>query len=1111
MMKGVLLRTFLTRIFCMNIWAQMKKITLLLLVSQSLFMVVCAQNAKIQISGKVLAEDSKEELLGVGITLKGTKTTAQTDAKGAFKITVPSLPQVLVFTYIGYLTKEVTISTSAAVSVRLLPAMNDLDAVEVVNVGFGTVNRERLAGAVSSIKAKDIADFPVTTAAEALAGKLAGVSVTSTEGSPGADINILVRGGTSITQSNTPLYIVDGVPLDNALTIISPSEIESIDVLKDMASTAIYGSKGSNGVVIITTKTGKRGRTIVSFDTYAGVRQITNYMEMLQPYDYVIQQYTQNMMHFNGGLSTDTAQINGFKRRYGEYPDLEIYKSFEAVDWQKRVFGRQAFSNTQVVTLSGGAKSSSYNFSLNRADEDGIMLNSGLARTFVTFRFDNDISNTFKVGINLRYSGQKTIGGGTSFRGANGGLRNSARFQPYEGTSNLEEFEEGALIENRIDLSTPVTAALRDQRINANDDLISSAYLNINFSPKLTFRTNVGYRSGKNNNKYFRGVLQYENSLFSKFSVNTDNPFVDLSRGTSETFNNSSTLNYKTTFAKEHRVEVLGGVEINKSDNTIYNQNIRWFPTAATWQQAFANIQQANPPNGAIQTPPTTDESGERTLSVFGRVMYSYQSKYNLNFLVRRDGSSKFSPENQWSNFPSAQFAWRISEEQFFKNLNFSWVDNFKFRASVGTAGNNRVSNDRLYATIFTTSPSAGGYSETDASQSSGIYSAQLANPNLKWETTVSQNLGLDIDFFKSRLTASVDVYSNKTNDLLLNTNIPQQNGYTSQFQNIGSTQNRGLEIQLSAQIVKTAKFTYNNSFNISFNRNKVLSLNQGGNASTYGYGISTGWGVKDHDYWVQVGQPVGLFYGFVSDGFYTLDDFNRTTSNPATSSWVLNTGVVNASNMLTQNVIPGVVKFKDLDGDGTITLNDRTIIGRYQPKFFGGFNNQISYKNFDMSVFVNYSYGGQTYNANTSELGSRYQVSGNNFLAIYKDSWKYFDENGALFQTWEAVAEANKNTKMHAPTNGQPLSRSEAIEDGSFLRITNITLGYSIPQRMLERIKAISRFRIYATVNNLYTFTKYSGFDPEASTRGSALTPGLDYSAYPRSRYLLAGVNVSF
>lgn len=1090
----------------------MKSIFLTLFVCIGLSLVSMGQGAKVQITGKVIGDDIRSELIGVSIKVNGTTTGATTDMKGAFKITVPSLPQVLVVTYLGYITKEINVTSTTPVTVRLSPSPNEIAEVTIVNVGFGTVSKEKLAGAVSSIKAKDIADFPVTTAAEALAGKLAGVSVTSTEGAPGADINILVRGGTSITQSNAPLYIVDGVPLDNALTIISPNEIQSIDVLKDMASTAIYGSKGSNGVVIITTKSGKKGRTIVSFDTYAGARQITNYLEMLKPYDYAIQQYTQNMMHFNGGLSIDTAQINGFKRRYGEYRDLDIYKSFPAVDWQKEVFGRQAFSNTQILTLSGGSEKSSFNFSLNRADEDGIMLNSGLKRTFATFRFDNDISKTFKVGINLRYSGQKTIGGGTSFRGANGGLRNSARFQPYEGASNLEEFEEGALVETKIDLSTPVTAALRDQRINANDDLISSAYLNINLSPKLTFRSNLGYRAGKNNNRYFRGVVQYESSRFSRFGVNADFPYVDLTRGTSEALNNSSTLNYKTTFAKDHHVEVLGGFEVNKIDNTSYVQNIKYFPTAATWQQAFANIQQANPPSGVIQTAPTTDESGERTLSYFGRIMYSYKSRYNFNALIRSDGSSKFSPENRWSSFPSAQFAWRLSEEEFFKTLNLKFVNNLKFRASLGTAGNNRVSNDRLYTTIFTTSPSAGGYAETDGSQTSGIYSSQLANPNLKWETTVSKNLGLDMDLIDSRLSVSIDLYSNKTSDLLLNTNIPQQNGYTQQYQNIGSTLNKGLEVQLSSQIIRRKDFTYNNSFNISFNRNKVLSLNQGGaGASTYGYGVSTGWGVKDHDYWVQVGQPVGLFYGFVSDGFYTLDDFDQVKSVPATSTWVLKPDVVNASSMLTQNVIPGVVKFKDLDGDGTITLNDRQIIGKYQPKFFGGFNNQIAFKNFDLSVFFNFSYGGQTYNANTSELGSRYQVSGNNFLAIYKDSWKYFDENGVLFQTWEAVAEANKDTKMHAPTNGQPLSRSEAIEDASFLRITNVTLGYSIPKKWLDRTKVVSRFRVYATVNNLYTFTKYSGFDPEASTRGSALTPGLDYSAYPRSRYVLAGINASF
>ncbi|MDI3320913.1 SusC/RagA family TonB-linked outer membrane protein [Pinibacter soli] len=1050
---------------------------------------------------------------GVSVNIKGTNSYTTSDNNGAFSVKVPNEDAVLVFSFIGYKVAEQKVGKDKVINIVMMEGASELSEVVVVNVGYGSVSRDRLAGAVSSITSKDVANFPVSSVAEALAGKLAGVAVSSTEGAPGSDIVVKVRGGTSITQDNSPLYIVDGFPMDNALTILSPMEIASIDVLKDVASTSIYGSRGANGVVLITTKSGRKGRTSVSFETYAGVRQITNYTEMLGPYDYVMAQLSQNLMHYNGFLQ-DTVSVNGFQRTYGKFADLEIYKSVPAVNWQQRVFGRNAFSNSQNLSLNGGNETNTYSFIFNRYSEDGIMLASGLDRIFGSFKFESQLSKRFRVGVNARYSNQMVIGSGTSSKGSNGSIMGAARFQPYDAVSNFSQNDEDANFDTYIDLSTPTTFATRDMNRNQSKQLISNAFININIIPGLSFRSNIGYNTGQTDYKSFRGVTQYKTTSFSNPGLYTGYPYVNLSKGNTSSVNNSNVFTFTKNFKSQHNLNVVLGQEINIYDNDGFTQNIQWFPPSVTWQSAFANVQQANPPPGSIQAPSYTSVGGERLLSFFGRAMYSYKGKYNLNLSFRRDGSSKFAEENRWANFPSAQFAWRLSEEKFFKNLNAVWVNNLKFRASYGTAGNNRVNGDRLYATTFLTSPTAGGYAVTDNSQLAGYYSANLANPDLKWETTVSQNFGFDFELFSSRLMGSIDYYSNTTNDLLLNTNVPQQTGYITQYQNIGSTNNSGIEIQLSGDIVRNKNFVYSSSFNISFNRNIVKALNQS-KSPAYGYAVSSGWGVTEEDYYVQVGQPVGLYYGYEYDGFYTMDDFDRAAydanTNPAKPVWVLKKGVANAQSKYGSNLYPGKFKIKDLDGDGVITSADKKIIGHYQPKFFGGWNQQFRYKAFDLTVFMNFSYGSQIWNATKMVLGSTYQVNGNNFPATFKNAWKYFDEQGNFISGWDNIANANANANIFAPQTGSLLPTSYGVEDASFLRLTNITLGYSLPDKVLKKMKVFSKFRVYTTVNNLYTFTNYSGNDPESNTRSSALTPGLDYSAYPRSRYILGGLILSF
>ncbi|PTQ97877.1 TonB-linked SusC/RagA family outer membrane protein [Mucilaginibacter yixingensis] len=1090
-MKRVLLQAFLL-LLCTSVWAQTRVVM-----------------------GKVTGTN-QEALIGASLLVKGTSKGTATDVSGNYKLTVPASGQVvLVVKYIGYQTKEVTVGAQQMqVNVALQEdKATQLSEVAVVNIGYSSVSRNSLAGAVSSISQKDLKDFPVSTVAEALAGKLAGVQAQTSEGAPGADIKITIRGGGSLTQDNSPLYIVDGVPLDNALSIISPSEIQNIDVLKDVASTAIYGARGANGVVIITTKAGKKGRTIVSFDGYAGARKITNEIKVLDPYQFVDYQYELTHQHYNGGPITDTPTLNGFTRSYGNFSDLQIYKSFPTVDWQNKVFGRNALNNTQVLTVNGGTDASTYNFSINNTDEQGVMLASDLKRTFATFRWDNNISSKLRFGVNVRYSRQRVDGAGTSSTGgsSNNKLKYSVRFQPYQGLVNFQEYDPDAIFDNTINLSNPLTSALTDVRNAYTNNLITSGQVTYIPTPKLTIRSVVGYTLSDNKTNSFSGVANYSVSSKNSSSQYASQPFISISLGNNTNITNSNTIDYRTNIGTNHTIDVLLGQEINQNNGTSFNQTIKYFPSAVTAQQAFANVQQANPPSGAIQPSPTTDVTGDRLFSFFGRAMYSFKNKYNFNFLVRRDGSSKFSDANRWGTFPSAQFAWRITEEDFMKKLNLNWLSNLKLRASYGTAGNNRVSSDRLYQTIFTTSATDAGYAASDNSQTSGLYSANLANPNLKWETTISKDLGLDIELWGGRATLSVDGYINRVNDLLLQTNVPQETGYLTQYQNIGATQNKGLEIQLSGTIINKKDFNWNSSFNLSFNRNTIVAL-QGGVQS---YLVSSGWGQSSEDFLVQVGQPVGLFYGYVSDGFYTLNDFDRAKSDPANYKWVLKPGVANSSVIDgSSNVFPGQMKLKKTTAtaDSVIRTTDRTVLGSAQPKFYGGWNNQFSYKSFDMSLFVNFSYGNKEYNANTVEYSSVYQANGNNVLAKFADRWRSIGPNGELMTNWDQIAAMNVNAKIYSPTRGPYQTTSDAIEDGSFLRITNLTLGYTLPTRVLQATNLVSRLRVYVTVNNLYTFTKYTGYDPEASTRRSnPLTPAVDYSAYPRSRYILAGVNLSF
>ncbi|TKC06726.1 TonB-dependent receptor [Pedobacter polaris] len=1078
----------------------MKKILLLLWVFAIGINLANAQTR--QITGKVTEKGTGVVLPGVGVMIKGTKIAVSTDDKGTYKIGIPTTgTTVLVFKSIGFNDYEIEVGTKTQINAVLEENSTTLNEVNIVNIGYGTVRKEALTGSVSSISAKDLADFPVGTAAEALAGKLAGVTATTTEGTPGAEIQIRVRGGSSLTGDNSPLYIVDGIQVENALSILSPNEIQTIDVLKDVASTSIYGSRGANGVVIITTKSGRDGKTIVSFDAYAGVRQIVNKLDVMNPFEFVSYQYEL----YNNNTAQDVK--DAFTKKYGTFEDLEIYKNIPNIDWQDKVFGRKAFSNTQVLSLSGGTKTTTYNFTVNNTNEDGIMLESGYRRTFASFRFDHKISDKIRTGVNVRYSRQRIEGVGTTSTGSQGTnrLRNSVRYQPYSGGDDAGDLFDADFLATQ--LSNPISLAQQELKYDYRNDLISSGYLSYQILKNLSIRSTIGLTFADRKTNGFNGPL----SGLARNSSGLPVVVLDNSNGT--TLINTNVINYKPNIGQDHSLDLLVGQELNKLDVKSNSSTIRWFPLNITAEEAFAGIQKAEPPTaGSVQDKPTSFQSGSRQLSFFARASYGYKSKYLATLNYRRDGSSFFAAGKRWGNFPSAQIAWRLSEEDFFKDMKLDWLSSFKIRASYGLAGNNRIPQD-LFRTLFSANSTQGGYAATDGSVTTGLIAGNvLANNNITWEKNISANLGFDIELLKNRVSLALDLYDNRTKDLLLNANIPPINGYNTQQQNVGKTQNRGIEIQLNAAVVKSKDFTYNAGVNFSFNKNKILELQSG----VQSYVVQSGWVNSLADFKVEVGKPVGQFYGFVSDGRYTVNDFNYTqNTTTGVYTYVLKPDVANSRVLIgNREPQPGDMKIKKLSNSSSMLIgdDDKTVLGTSQPKFTGGFNNQFAYKNFDLSIFMNFSVGNEVYNANTIEFSSQFNVRDNNLLSTMNNRWKNFDANGVKVTDPVALTAMNVNTTLWTPSPGNYTLTSYAVEDGSFLRINNITLGYSLPTQFVKQSKFISKLRVYVTVNNLHSFTGYSGYDPEANTRRSnPLTPGIDYAAYPRSRYVLAGLNMTF
>ncbi|MGV8096573.1 MAG: SusC/RagA family TonB-linked outer membrane protein [Mangrovibacterium sp.] len=1047
----------------------------------------------LSVSGKV-TDSSGAPLPGVTVVIKGTSQGTVTDVDGNYLLSHLPANATLVFSFVGMKTQEAVVAGRTNMNIVMTEETIGLE--EVVAIGYGTVRRKDLTGSVTSVGGTTLKDVPVTSASQAIVGRMPGVQVTQTEGSPDAEIKIRIRGGGSLTQDNSPLYIVDGFPVDN-INDISPTDIETIDVLKDASSTAIYGARGANGVIIVTTKGGREATPKVSYNTYYGIKKITGYYDVLDPYEYVNWQWEFQTL-------TSANNLTNLERTFGNFQDMKLYKEMSGTNWQKKILGKTGTSFNNNLSVTGGTKAAKYHISLTRSDEDEIMLEQGYERTNLSAKTFFQINDRLSLDMNIRLSDYKLKGAGTS-SGAR--LNHMVQFRPVNGLSGYIEPDDEFEMDNEFILD-PFKQTKDDYRRTKRLTFNYDGAVNLKILKDLTYRFEYGYQYSMNTNKRFYGLNTSNAVTWGR------QPLASIEKIDGGRYRIANILTYnKRDFIPGHNLTVMAGEElVHSKDEEIYTE-VRYLPKYIDAVSALSMMQL-----GSAQPITTSDNPEVVTSSFFGRLNYDYKGKYLVSATFRADGSSKFAPGQQWGYFPSGALGWRISDESFMEATS-NWMSNLKLRLSYGTAGNNRIGND-LWKKTFSIGGDAMLFMEGNESTATTylVPGGSLSNPNLKWETTITRNIGFDFGFFKDRLSGSLELYKNTTKDLLISATIPSSSGYTSQMQNIGQTSNKGVELMLNGSIIKTRDFQLSATFNIAFNKNHIDKL---GEAKRWEQ--SSNWGGSDGptgDYLIEEGGKIGLMYGFVTDGMYTFEDFDYNNG-----VYTLKPGVADNHNITSPRVfMPGALKYVNQNpGEGETDAekvsvdqtNDRVIIGNANPKHTGGFGLNAQYKGFDLSAFFNWVYGNDIYNANKLEYTAA--RSGRNFKNLLDimnsdNRFTYIDENTGLRVTDpEQLKEMNKNATIWSPAHSLVRLHSWAIEDGSFLRLNNLTIGYSLPSSLLSKIK-VEQLRIYVTGYNLWVWTNYSGYDPEVDTRRSTpLTPGVDYNAYPRSRTYNVGLNLTF
>lgn len=1065
-----LLLTMLIAIFCIAVKAQTKPI-----------------------SGTVL-DDTGQPLTGVNVSLVNANTVAQTDSNGKFTIRVPEAGDTeLTFSFTGYISQ--TLAAVNDMNVALIK--NVVAGDEVVIIGYGSATAIRdLTGSVSSVSGKTLARVPVSSAAEALQGKAAGVQVTMADGAPGAEINIRIRGGTSVTQSNAPLFIVDGFPVDN-INDIPPTDILSIDILKDASLTAIYGARGGNGVVVVTTKRAQTGELSVTFNHNTQVRTLVRKMELMTPYEFVKIQYESVV-----GNNTNRQKFRG---NFGNPADFDLYKRFEGNDWQDEILGGNPLSHMYNLTLSGGAKALRFNTSITHTDEEGVLVGTGVSRTNVNLKVNADVSKKVKVQINPRFTYRQDRGPGAD-RVGKGGIIDVLRYRPTNGLreySYLPPEDIDPEDERYFEYNNP-KGDIEQNYVKGNKyEFTNQASIDWNILPGLIFRTQgTQFMS-------FNFVDKFWGDLTSDAMKNNGLPLVELTNQKRNRYGWINTLEYTITRDKQ-TFRVLGGQEINsvKQFNTVNRS--RYFPKDIDAIRAINNL--------GLGTPWTSTSfatSPERLSSYFAQANYNFDRKYLLSLTFRADGSTMFAPGNQWGYFPAISGAWLVTNEEFMANQDL--FSQLKVRAAFGQSGNNRITDDMWryqYEIASSGGPGWGEANEAGFEYYINTGGKTIPNPNIKWETTLTRNLAFDIGLFNERLTITPEVYWNTTSDLLYLSNIPTTTGYTQQMQNIGQVTNRGFELTVNAQIIKRNNAYFNSTFTFGANKRRIDKLN--GTETELWMTPSSGWKSSDADYMLKVGQDLGLIYGYVYDGIYRFDEFDLQGLN-----YVAKSGTVNNDALF--GTQPGRPKFKNfVDDEGAenvVNEKDKVVIGNTNPKFSGGLNLFGGWGNFDMSANFFFMYGFDVNNATRYTLSS-FENNTNNYYNILPEfnenkRWRYADDatGDRMLSDSRYVSlyqEVNADATIFNPVDiGKKVTHSYFIEDGSFLRLQDVTVGYTLPKNALSRIK-LKTVRVFFSGYNLFLWTKYTGYDPEVDVQ-TGLTPGIDYNRYPRSRNFLAGINITF
>ncbi len=1018
------------------------------------------------ILGTVYEAPSGVPLPGVSVRVKGTGTGTTTAANGKFSIQAKNT-DVLVFSFLGFKAQEITVGARTTVNVTLTSDATSLS--EVIVIGYGTVAKPDLTGSVGVVPVDDMMKAPVGSFAEALAGRVAGVRVNAEDGQPGGGINIVIRGAGSLTQSTAPLYVIDGFPVENPdPATINPEEIESMTILKDASSTAIYGSRAANGVILIQTKRGKVGKPVVSLSSSVGFQAVPEPMELMSPYEFIKYQSELNPL-----ASTTTAFFANGKT-------LEDYRNAEGIDFQDYVLRTGAIQNYNIA-LRGGTEQTKYSISGSLFDQKGSIINTGYNRYSGRLAIDQTISNKIKAGLTGNYSGVKqfgqvinegalTSGNPTAFA-----LSRAWLYRPISPNPNddllADAIDDEAM--NASDFRVNPFIDLENQHSYNISSLIDAVgYASYSFNKDLTFKTSAGIRHTKAiierfyNSKTAQGGPSPNNVNGVNGSINNV-----LSNG----FSNESTLNYKKTFNKDHTVTGLALFAINSMNSSAKGYGGRLLPNENLGMDGLEEGLAYN----------ANSSSSRNTMASYaGRLDYNYKSKYIITGTFRADGSSKF--VNHWGYFPSAALAWNMHKEGFFEKI-LPGISTSKLRMSYGSTGNNRVGDFDTYARL---QQNLDGYSFNNSTPTGAIYISAVGNPALEWEKVSTVDLGYEIGVLKDRIFLEVGLYRKNTENLLLNATLPPSTGFGSAVKNIGKLRNDGLELSLNTVNVSSKSFTWESNLNISFNKNQVMELTRGQQSlpSNASY-VSQ---FNKPLYVAEIGKPAGMMIGYIWEGNYQYEDFN----NPSPGIYILKPSV--PTNGAVRNTIqPGDIKYKDMNGDGIMNDADLTFIGRGQPIHTGGFSNNFSYKALSLNVFFQWSYGNDIYNANRLLLEGNSNGFGNiNQFASYSNRWSP-----------ENPTNANYRTRGQGPIG---FHSSRVVEDGSFLRMKTVALNYTIPSKIIKSAY-LSSLSFNVSAQNLVTWTNYSGMDPEVSTRNNTLTPGYDYSSYPKAPTIAFGLKAAF